>query len=215
MLSRRSLLTGAALAPFANLAFAADPYVAGRQYQPILPPVRTSLDKIEVRVFFAYYCPHCIRLEPHIAVWSKTLPADVEVVLNPVAWRQNLMPFTQTYYALDTLGLLEKLHIPFFESVVYQQRPYNMNDAGADIRAFMVQKGVSGEDWDKAFASFSVHAKSRAAMQAWPKYGVDSTPSVAVGGMYLTGPSMVGTNRGTLECLNFLIEKVRAARRAA
>lgn len=53
MLSRRSLLTGAALAPFANLAFAADPYVAGRQYQPILPPVRTSLDKIEVRVFFA------------------------------------------------------------------------------------------------------------------------------------------------------------------
>ena len=85
----------------------------------------------------------------------------------PVAWQPKLLPFTQTYFALEALGLLERLHMPFFESVIYQEHPYNFENPSADITDFMKSKGVDPQKWEQSMRSFSVMNKSRQATQYW------------------------------------------------
>ena len=40
-------------------------------------------DKIEVREFFWYGCPHCYSLEPYLERWLKTKPDEVAYVRTP------------------------------------------------------------------------------------------------------------------------------------
>lgn len=61
--------------------------------------------------------------------------------------------------------------------------------------------------------SFSVMNKTRQARQLWNAYQIDSTPMIGVGGIYATGPHLVGTREGTPACIDYLIEQVRAQRK--
>ena len=78
----------------------------------------------------------------------------------------------------------------------------------------MTENGVDGALWDKTMGSFSVQNKTRAASMAWQIHGIDSTPSVSIAGLYRTSPELVGTRRGAIDCMEYLIEKVRRERRA-
>lgn len=213
MLSRRDLLLAGALAPVATSSFAAGrSYVAGRDYLTVSPQAPTAQGKIEVVEFFAYTCPHCLQFQPTFEAWTKNKPDDVTIRVCPVAWQPKYMPFTETYFALEAMGLLEKHSLPFFESVIYQTREYNFNAATADIRAFMVSQGIDGAAWDKAMSSFGVKNKARIASQLWRAYQIDSTPMVGVGGLFTTGPHLVGTRQATAGCIDYLVEQVRRAR---
>lgn len=214
MIQRRHLLLATALSSVTGISFAAEPFVNGKQYSNIVPPVRTGTDRIEVTLFFAYFCPHCLQFEPVVHEWAKKLPEDVVLRVSPVAWRPTMLPFTRAYYSLEALNLLDKLHMRFFESVVYQERPYDLNNGEADIRAFMTENGVDGALWDKTMKSFSVQNKTRAASMTWQIHGIDSTPSVSIAGLYRTSPELVGTRREAIDCMEYLIEKVRRERRA-
>ena len=213
MITRRQLMLGAAAMPFSSPLFAAPRYTAGKEYLVVTPPVSSSRDKIEVVLFFAYTCSHCMQFEPYFEKWAKTVPADVSVRICPVAWQPKLDPFTQTYFSLEALGLLDKLSMPFFESVIYQEHPYNFESASADIADFMVKAGVDRQKWEQAMRSFSVMNKTRQARQLWNAYQIDSTPMIGVGGIYTTGPHLVGTREGTPACIDFLIDQVRAQRK--
>ena len=89
------------------------------------------------------------------------------------------------------MGLLDKVSMPFFESVVYQERPYDFNDPTKDILDFMKTQGVDVAKFEKTLRSFGVMNKSRVATQTWQAYQIDSTPMIGVGGIYSTGPHLV------------------------
>ena len=131
----------------------------------------------------------------------------------PVAWQPKFLPFTQTYFALEALGLLDQLHMKFFESVIYQEHPYNYDNPAPDILDFMTKAGVDGKKWEQTMRSFSVMNKSRQATQYWNSYQIDSTPMIGVGGIYSTGPHLVGTREATPACISYLVDQVRAQRR--
>lgn len=213
LITRRDLLLAAALAPAAGSALAAPKYAAGKHYLTVYPPAPTSSDKIEVVLFFAYTCPHCLQFEPFFAKWRKTAPADVAVRICPVAWQDKYLPFTQTYFALEAMGLLDKLSQPFFESVVYQEREYKLDSALSDIVAFMGEQGVDKAKFEQTMKSFAVMNKSRAAMTLWQAYQIDSTPMIGVAGIYSTGPHLVGSREDTGDCINFLVDQVRQSRK--
>ena len=144
MISRRNLLTfsAASLASLPLSAFATPTApVEGKEYTMVRPVVPMKGKKIEVVYFFSYTCPHCFRFDPIIEPWSKKLPSWIDFKLNPVAWDSRLDPFVKTYYALESLGLLPKLHMKFFESVIYQTHKYE--NPAADIADFMVKAGVN------------------------------------------------------------------------
>ena len=86
MITRRQFVLGAAALPL----FAAQSFTAGKEYLVVTPSAPTSRDKIEVVLFFAYTCSHCLQFEPHFAKWAKTAPADVAIRICPVAWQPKL-----------------------------------------------------------------------------------------------------------------------------
>src|SRR4051812_6082157 len=96
--------------------------------------------KIEVTELFWYGCPHCYALEPQLAAWVKKLPADVYFKRVPGVPRPDWAPMAKAYYTLDTLGLVEKLHVPLFEAI-HKQRVLNPTDEQGTIDWITKQSG--------------------------------------------------------------------------
>ena len=213
MISRRNLLTfsAASLASLPLSAFATPTApVEGKEYTMVRPVVPMKGKKIEVVYFFSYTCPHCFRFDPIIEPWSKKLPSWIDFKLNPVAWDSRLDPFVKTYYALESLGLLPKLHMKFFESVIYQT--HKDENPAADIADFMVKAGVNAKQWNSAYNSFGVANKTRAASRLWQSYGIDATPMIGIDGKYVTGPHMTPTRESDLVVVETLAQRARKAR---
>ncbi len=213
MISRRALLGAGALIACTSPAFGSQSYSAGKDFLVLQPPVQSDANKIEVVEFFAYTCPHCLQFEPVLSAWEKTLPEDVVLHRCPVAWQPKYFPFTDTYFAMEALGVLEKLHLPFFESVIYQTHPYDFNSAENDILDFMVKNGVDADKWKATVRSFGVKNKTRVAFQQWQTYQIDSTPMLGVGGRFITGPHMVGSRNAMPDALNWMIDQIRNDRK--
>lgn len=213
MISRRNLLLATAASSLSLPSFAAGKtYTPGKEYLVLEPALPTNTKKIEVVKFFAYTCSHCLAFEPVFHEWEKRLPEDVVVRVCPVAWNEKFLPFTQVYFALEAMGLLEKLHQPFFESVIYQTHVYDFENPVADITAFMAEQGVDAKQWERTMRSFGVQNKARIATQLWQAYRIDSTPMIGVAGRFTTGPHLVGTRNATPACLDYLINEARRLR---
>ena len=213
MISRRNFLSlsAASLAsvPFSAWASPSDP-VEGKEYTVVRPAVPMKEKKVEVVCFFAYTCPHCFRFDPVIEPWSKKLPSWINFRFSPVAWDQRTEPFVRVYYALQSLGMLPKLHRKFFESVVYQAHKYETLDA--DIADFMAKSGIPAEQWKAAYSSFGVANQTRAAGRLCEAYGIDATPMVGIDGKYLTGPHMTTSRENDLTIIMALAQKAKKAR---
>ena len=70
-------------------------------------PIAQSLEsksKVEVIEFFWYGCPHCYDFEPELSSWVKRQPKDVVFRRVPVAFRDDFMPHSQLFYALEAIG---------------------------------------------------------------------------------------------------------------
>jgi protein dithiol oxidoreductase (disulfide-forming) len=81
-----------------------------------------------------------------------------------------------------------------------------------DIAAFMAASGIERARWTEAFDSPAVSAQVERAVETWKAYKVESTPTVAVDGRYLTSPTMIGSREGTLAALDTLLQRARQER---
>jgi thiol:disulfide interchange protein DsbA len=191
----RTYLT-AALAAVLALAlaipgFAAAPPVKEKEYFLVEPP-QPSLDgagsnKVEVLEFFYYGCPHCYNLQPALKAWLKNAPKDVEFKRVPTLFRDSWVPLTRTFYALEAIGALEKMHDDVFSMV--QKNNVNLGDRKL-LLDWAAQRGLDTKKLAEAYDSFAVQTKTQRSLQLTRAYGITGTPSVVVGGRYLTGPSM-------------------------
>src|SRR5262245_21258681 len=75
------------------------------QPQPV-----ASGDRIEVIEFFFYACPYCNELSPYLERWQQRKPADVVFRRVPVAAHDSWVPLARTYYTLEAMGELGRLH---------------------------------------------------------------------------------------------------------
>lgn len=186
-------------------------YLEGVEYSLLAAPqaVETG-DRIEVREVFWYGCPHCYSLEPVLAKWLKTLPANARFTRMPGGqWAPSFEAHARTYYALEALGLLEKLHMPFFDAIHARRRA--LNDE-ASIGFFMVEQGVKDADFRKAYSSFGVGVKVRTARQYLERSAIRSVPTLVVDGRYVTSSSQAGGQQEALKVVDFLIKKAAAER---
>lgn len=171
-------------------AYSAAP-VKDKEYSlvdPLQPPLDgKSSGKIEVVEFFYYGCPHCYNLQPALKAWLKNAPKDVEFRRMPTIFRESWVPLTRAYYALEAIGALEKVHDDIFAAM--HQQNVNLSDRAIFIE-WSGKRGVDTKKLAEAYDSFSVQTKTQRALQLTRAYGITGTPSVVVGGRYLTGPSM-------------------------
>jgi thiol:disulfide interchange protein DsbA len=197
--------TGLALVPGALWAQAAKP-VAGKDYQVLDPraPVDAPVGKVEVVEFFSYMCPHCNAFEPTFAAWSKRSPKNVVVRRVPVAFLEDFEVMQRLYYALEAMGLVDKLHAGVFAAIHGERRKFKDAAAAAD---WVAMQGVDRTKFVEQFSSFSVVSKASRAGQLTNAYKIEGVPAVGVGGRFLTD----GTTKG-LQTVEALVAEIQAGR---
>jgi thiol:disulfide interchange protein DsbA len=158
---------------------------------------------VVVLEFFAYTCPHCAVLEPLVTKWKKDLPGDVAFSSVPVAFNQAMKPFQYFFYALEAVGRLD-LHPKFFAALHQERKRLFSQEAMID---WAVDQGVDRAKFTAAMNSFGVKSKAKRADQLATGYAIQGTPSVAVGGRYVTSPSEAGGYQETLDVASELIER--------
>ena len=187
-----------------GLANAAEPFVAGKDYTVLSNPGKVEKPgMIEVREFFWYGCPHCYRLEPYVASWLASKPANINFVRSPAAmnpvWEQN----ARGYYAVDLMGLTNKVHKPLFDAI--HQKNQRLFDQKS-LANFYQGYDVDSNKFNAMFNSFAVSGKIAQSKQLAQAYQLDGVPALVVNGKYV----VKGEDQKVIQVVNYLINKERA-----
>lgn len=209
MLARLQSLLAIVALTFAFNATAAE-YSAGNGYTLLNQPVAVVADgKIHVEEAFWYGCPHCYELEGSVSQWSKTLAKDVELSGVPAQFGRPWVSHAQLYYTADILGILEKVHAPIFNAI---HRGNQRLVTKSDQRDFLMEAaGITAEEFDKAYDSFTVRSRMKQANQRIQAFGINGVPAMIVQGKYVVDASSANGQRNILKVVDFLIEKERQA----
>ncbi len=144
--------------------------------------------KIEVLEFFQYGCSHCYDFEPAMKEWkSRNKAKDVEFRYVPTVWDESRVPQAKIYYTLETLGVVDQYHDKIYEAV--HEKKLKIWDPEILKTWVAQQPGLDAKKFDEAYNSFGVNNKVQRAMQMTKAYRISGTPTVIVGGKYVTGPA--------------------------
>ncbi len=147
-------------------------------------PVSASSGQVEVVEFFSYSCIHCYRFEPLMSTWMKNLPADVKVLRRPVAFNPAFVPMQRLYFALEGLGLVDRLHEKVFHAIHEERLPLTTDPVILD---WVVRQGVSRDAFLKQYNGAAAKAAEQA-VRLQDAYDVEGTPALGVAGrFYISG----------------------------
>ncbi|MBT0569698.1 thiol:disulfide interchange protein DsbA/DsbL [Curvibacter sp. CHRR-16] len=183
--------------------------VAGTDYQVIDPraPVEAPAGKIEVVEFFWFNCPHCNAFEPTLQAWIPKLPKDVHFRRVPVAFRDDFVPQQRFFYALETMGLVEKMQAKVFAAIHVERQDLTKPDA---IINWVAKQGIDKNAFTAAYNSFATATKAGKATQLQNAYKIEGVPSLGVAGRFLTDAGMAGGMGRALQIVQQLVDQVRA-----
>ncbi|HEY1610081.1 MAG TPA: thiol:disulfide interchange protein DsbA/DsbL [Paraburkholderia sp.] len=183
--------------------------VAGKDYLVLSPaqPVDVPAGKIEVTEFFWYGCPHCNEFNPYLEAWIKKQGPDVVFNRVPVAFRDDFIPHSKMYHALDALGLAQKLTPAIFNEI-HVNKDYLLTPE--DQAKFLAKNGVDPKKYMDAYNSFSTQSDIQRDKKLLDDYKIDGVPTLAVQGKYETGPAATNSLPGAIQVLDYLVAQIRA-----
>ena len=164
----------------------------GANYSKVVPaqPTTVGPGEVEVVEVFWYGCGHCFALDPAIESWRKQgKPGYVQFVRIPAMWNDTTRMHARLFYTAEALGKLDELHSDIFREINVKGNGLN---TVANITAFFRERGVSPDDFQKAFSSFAVENKLQRADFLNRRYRIESVPTVIVNGKYRTDVGMAG-----------------------
>ena len=193
----------------------ADAPKIGDQFDAVAQPIITDNPaKIEVMEIFWYGCPHCHHMEIPLNAWVKKLPGDVYFKRVPGLPNPSWAPMAKAYYAMETLGVLEKLHTPLFDAI-QKQKTLNPTDEKAAIDWVTKQSGLDRIKVEGAFKSFTTNTSLNRAALIFRNSGATGVPSLIIDGKYITSGTMAGGNEQAIKVADYIIENVRKDKAAA
>ena len=203
-------LAGFAAALFLASAVQAAP-VAGREYQILdTPRPVTTGSRIEVIEFFYYGCPICYEAQPHIARWLNKVANDVMIRRVPAVSSDGWEPFAKSFYALETMGELSRLHWPIYD---------NFHFDGKDLKeeATMVEwvgrNALDTQKFKELWGSAAITEKVNAAHKMLDLYNVRGVPTFVIDGKYVTSARMAGGTKQMMEVVDVLVNRARGERK--
>jgi len=105
------------------------------------------------------------------------------------------------FYAFEALGVLDKLHRPFFDAI---HRERLRSDNPQALNAWLEKNGVDAKKFEATARSFGVQSKVKRAIRLTSDYKVDGTPAMAVHGRYT-----ISAGDTMLDTVNQLVAAVR------
>jgi len=183
--------------------------VAGKEYVVLDPPRAVKSDKVEVLEFFYYGCPVCYEAQPHITRLRQAAAADVDWKRVPSPNPDNWEPHARTYYTLEALGALERLHWPLYDNHHFDGKRLNEDK---NLLDWLASNGVDSARFKQAFESHEVTQKVNEAKKMLDTYDVRGVPSMVVDGRYVTSASRAGGVPQMMQVLEFLVARARDER---
>jgi len=178
----------------------------GKDYQVLKAPQPVPAGKVEVIEFFWYGCPHCFDFEPDLEAWVKRQGKDVVFKRVPVAFRDDLLPHTKIYYALEALGKVDAMQAKVFTAIhVDRKRMVDPNE----IADLMAKNGIDRKAFLDAYNSFSVNTNSQRANKIADAYKVDGVPTVVIQGKYETSPSIASSKAAAIQAMDYIVTGIR------
>ncbi len=171
--------------------------------------VEAPTGKIEVVEFFWYNCPHCNSFEPTLEAWIKRLPKDVAVRRVPVGFRDDFVPQQRLFYAIEAMGLTDKLHTKVFTAIHGEKLVLNKSEVIAD---WMAKQGVDKAKFLEQYNSFTVSTKATKATQLQNLYKVEGVPALGIAGRFYTDATLSKSMERGLLVTDYLLAEVRAGR---
>lgn len=176
-------------------------WTEGKQYFAITPPQpkATGTSKVEVTEVFSFGCPFCNEFHKVVDNMAKALPAYAQMDYLPASFNpvENWPVYQRAYFAAQTLGLARKSYDAVFNATWKsgELATYNLGGRGlkphsdwpkiADFARFYAKKyGVDAKQFIAVANSFSVNLKMKRADELIKSYGVASTPTFVINGMY-------------------------------
>lgn len=172
------VVTGAAASP--------DAPRNGAEYQ-VLPAVQetTPGNKVEVTEFFTYSCPHCNAFEPALANWVKKNADKIIFKRVHVAFNRGDVPLQRLYTTLEAMGLTEKYHARVLAAEHVEGLHMHSDEAIFDWAA---KSGIDRAKFIDTYRSFGMQARVNRSQSMAKAYMIESWPTVAVAGRYITSP---------------------------
>lgn len=193
---------------FSPLSLAETPQ-PGSNFDSVAQPIATdNAAKIEVMEIFWYGCIHCYQMEAPLNAWVKKLPADVYFKRMPGLPNASWAPMAKAFYAMESLGVSEKLHTPLFEAV-HKSKSLNPTDEKAVIAWVTQQSKMDKAKVEGAFKSFTINTNLNRAAQVFRASGATGVPSLVIDGKYITSSTMNGGNEQALKVADYIIDNVR------
>ena len=170
-----------------SMTACAEQYTEGKQYTKVNDTITT---KAEVREYFSFYCPHCLRFEPFMEQVKKDLPEGVKFERNHVDFLRAASPkvqamLTKSVVVAEQLGMGDKLVTAVFNYIQVQKAVVTSEK---DIRSVFVLNGADGKKFDKLMKSFSVNSKAKFLKKSQDnmakKGALKGVPTMIVNGKY-------------------------------
>ncbi len=188
----------------------AQTYEEGVHYQVLSKPQPVATgENIEVRELFWYGCPHCFEFEPYIQRWQQNKPENAQYVAMPALFRKDWEFHARSYYTFEALGMIDKLHLPFFEAIHKDRKTFESIEQLTD---FTNQHEVDADLVKETFESFAVETKTRQGKAELPGYEVTGVPAIIIDGKFRTSGQMAGDYEALLKVIDFLVDKAASER---
>ncbi len=180
-----------------SISACAEKYTEGEQYTKVN---ETISKKAEVREYFSFYCPHCMRFEPFMEEVKKNLPEGVKFERNHVDFLRAASPkiqamLTKSVVVAEQLGMDNKLIGAVFNYIQVQRAVITSE---RDIRNIFVLNGADGEKFDKLMKSFSVNSKAKLMKKNQDimakKGALTGVPTMIVNGKYRINTNALDRN---------------------
>ncbi|ARB03533.1 thiol:disulfide interchange protein DsbA/DsbL [Neisseria lactamica] len=181
----------------------------GEDYIVLDKPVpQQQSGKIEVLEFFGYFCVHCHHFAPLLLKLGKALPSDAYLRTEHVVWRPEMLGLARMAAAVNLSGLKYQANPAVFKAV-YEQKVH-LEDRAVAGKWALSQKGFDGKKLMRAYDSPEAAAALKM-QKLTEQYGINSTPTVIVGGKY----RVIFNNGfdGGIDTIKELLAKVRAERK--
>jgi thiol:disulfide interchange protein DsbA len=166
--------------------------VARTDYELVGPGSLPAMSggRVQVVEFFAYWCNPCYAFESELVRWQQAVEPRIEVMRIPVVWNPRSELQARAHYTAAALGRLDIVHGAMLDQI---HRGGNALDSAAALAELFARFGVDVALFDATFNSSAVAAQVEQAAALAREYGITSTPSLVIGGRYLTNPRLAGS----------------------
>ena len=177
-------------------------YQAGIHYDVLSPAWEDGGNEPIVYEFFSYMCPGCYAFEPIMDQLNSQSTGQYSITKIPVVLYPQWEPHAKTYYTLEMMGELERVHKAFFVAIHQHKKQFRTLE---DIALWLSSSfAIDPKTFIGNANSFMVDSKMRKGQQMIQAMGVNRLPTLVVNGKFKANFDQLKTHDDIVDVTAYL-----------